>query len=75
MPDLVTGEDGDHDEDDGVKSNQCSLPMVVSVSKKSGPNLEFSCTALPDEIEIDTLAVKHPDISDDEIAYRGPEFQ
>lgn len=74
MTDLVTGENDDDDGDDGVKTSQSSLPLFVSVSKKSGPILEFSCTAFPDDIAIDSLAVKRPEISEDEVAYKGPEF-
>ncbi|KAF4346055.1 hypothetical protein F8388_016452 [Cannabis sativa] len=76
MPDLVTGgqnDDGD-DGDDDEKSIQSSIPLVVNVSKKSGPALEFSCTAYPDEIAIESLTVKHPENSGDEIAYEGPDF-
>ncbi|KAG2730374.1 hypothetical protein I3760_01G289100 [Carya illinoinensis] len=73
MPDLVTGEAA-ADDDDGEKANQSSLPLAVVVSKEGGPSLEFSCAAYPDEIVIDCLSVKHPEISEDEIAYRGPDF-
>jgi complement component 1 Q subcomponent-binding protein len=76
MPDLVTGENGDdHDGDDGSeKASQSCLPLVVSVSKKGAPSLEFSCISYPDQIEIESLAVKHPESSEDEIAYKGPNF-
>lgn len=76
MPDLVTGEDGadNDDDDDDEKGSQSSIPLVVSVSKKSGPCLEFSCTAFPDEIAIDSLAVKDPESVEDQIAYEGPDF-
>ncbi|RVW49323.1 Uncharacterized protein, mitochondrial [Vitis vinifera] len=51
MPDLVTGEgDDDNNDDDNEKGNQSSIPLVVSVSKKNGPFLEFGCTAFADEI-------------------------
>lgn len=79
MPDLVTGQNNDNDDDDdedgGSKANQSSIPLVVGVSKKSGPSLEFSCSAYPDEISIDSLIVKHPEHSEDQIAYEGPDFQ
>ena len=75
MPDLVTGEnDDDPDGDNSEKASLSSLPLVVSVSKKDGPSLEFSCISYPDEIEIDSLAAKRPEISDEEIAYKGPSF-
>ncbi|KAL0452819.1 UNVERIFIED_CONTAM: putative protein, mitochondrial [Sesamum latifolium] len=58
----------------GGKGNQSSIPLVVRVSKKSGPSLEFGCTAYPDEVAIDSLAVKDTDNSEDQIAYDGPDF-
>lgn len=77
MPDLVTGED-ENDYDDGdnhsEKANQSCIPLVVRVSKKGGPSLEFGCTAFPDEISIDSLSVKDQDSSEDQIAYEGPDF-
>lgn len=75
MPDLVTGEgDDDNNDDDNEKGNQSSIPLVVSVSKKNGPFLEFGCTAFADEIAIDSLSVKNPEISEEQIAYEGPDF-
>ncbi|KAL7214850.1 hypothetical protein ACSBR1_027097 [Camellia fascicularis] len=76
MPNLVTGEDDDNDadNDDAEKNNQSSIPLLVRVSKKSGPCLEFECTAFPDEIAIDSLSVKDPENSEDQIAYEGPDF-
>lgn len=77
MPDLVTGEDNDVDDDDGTeKATQSSIPLVVTVTKKSGNGLEFSCVAYPDEIAIDSLSITRPeDTAEDEIAYEGPNFQ
>ncbi|GAB4831845.1 hypothetical protein Ancab_005859 [Ancistrocladus abbreviatus] len=74
MPDLVTGEDDDNAADDEDGAVQSSIPLIVNVSKMDGPALEFSCTAFPDEITIDSLSLKNPDISDDQIAYEGPDF-
>ncbi|KAL3838450.1 hypothetical protein ACJIZ3_023041 [Penstemon smallii] len=77
MPDLITGEENDNDEgndEDEEKGNQSSIPLVVRVSRKSGPCLEFGCTAYPDEIAIDSLSVKDPENSEDQIAYEGPDF-
>ncbi|KAK7845530.1 uncharacterized protein CFP56_009257 [Quercus suber] len=38
-------------------------------------NLEyFGITALPDEICIDSLSIKLPDASEDQLAYEGPDF-
>ncbi|XP_061343559.1 uncharacterized protein At2g39795, mitochondrial-like [Gastrolobium bilobum] len=79
MPDLVTGEENDdgNDDDDNEseRASQSSIPLSVSVSKKGGPFLEFSCVAYPDEIVIDTLSVKNPDLAEDQIPYEGPDFQ
>ncbi|KAG8380747.1 hypothetical protein BUALT_Bualt06G0048200 [Buddleja alternifolia] len=77
MPDLVTGEendDNDNDEEGEERGGQSSIPLVVKVSKKSGPCLEFGCTAYPDQVMIDSLSVKDPDNSEDQIAYEGPDF-
>ncbi|KAK7300760.1 hypothetical protein RJT34_11610 [Clitoria ternatea] len=80
MPDLVTGEENDENDNDdndneSERASQSSIPLSVSVSKKGGPFLEFSCVAYPDEIVIDSLSVKNPDVSEDQIAYEGPDFQ
>ncbi|XP_027332936.1 uncharacterized protein At2g39795, mitochondrial-like [Abrus precatorius] len=77
MPDLVTGEENDEDKnsDEGESASQSSIPLSVSVSKKGGPFLEFSCVAYPDEIVIDSLSVKNPELAEDQIAYEGPDFQ
>ncbi|XP_050208729.1 uncharacterized protein At2g39795, mitochondrial-like [Mercurialis annua] len=77
MPDLVTGEDnqvGDDDIDDAEKPTRSSIPLIVSVSKKSGTSLEFHCIAYPDGIVVDTLSVKNSELSEDKIAYEGPNF-
>lgn len=77
MPSLVTDENDDDDDgdDDGV-SNESSIPLVVTVTKKSGLSLEFSCMAFPDEIAIDALSVKHPgDSLEDQMANEGPDFE
>ncbi|OIT33426.1 PREDICTED: uncharacterized protein At2g39795, mitochondrial-like [Nicotiana attenuata] len=76
MPDLVTGDEdeNDNDDDDRERANQSQIPLVVRVSKKNGPSLEFGCTAFADEIAIDTLSIKDPNASEDQIAYEGPDF-
>lgn len=78
MSSLTTGEQEENDDDDAdedtEKSGQSSLPMVVTVSKKGGPSLEFCVTAYPDEITIDSLSVKDPEIPEDRMAYEGPPF-
>ncbi|KAI3978018.1 hypothetical protein MKX01_032395 [Papaver californicum] len=61
MNNIVTGENGDDDDDDQdengasniIHTPQSSVPLVVSVSKGSGPMSEFSVMAYPDEILID----------------------
>ncbi|PIA54605.1 hypothetical protein AQUCO_00900874v1 [Aquilegia coerulea] len=67
-------EDGDKNEsheDDG----QTCISMIVSVAKgRNEPCLEFGCTVYPDEISIDSLSVKDPDTSEDDLAYEGPNF-
>lgn len=68
------GEDGGDDDDNDNDSVKSSIPLVVSVSKGSGFCLEFGVTAFPDEISIDSLSIKSPEISEDRIAYEGPDF-
>lgn len=34
--------------------------LIVKVSKRNGPCLEFGCTRYPDEIAIDSLFVRDP---------------
>jgi complement component 1 Q subcomponent-binding protein len=36
--------------------------------------LEFGVTAFSDEVSIDSLSIKKPDESEDELVYEGPEF-
>ncbi|CAI0411182.1 unnamed protein product [Linum tenue] len=78
MPDLVTGEENDvrddDDDDDTERPTQSSLPLVVTVTKKSGTSLEFSCVAFADEIAIDSLSVKKPENNSEEMVYDGPNF-
>ncbi|KAL5227130.1 hypothetical protein ABZP36_015395 [Zizania latifolia] len=89
MPSLVTGDEPDHEneankgsdednqEDEAQEPHKSSIPLTVVVSKGDGPSLEFTCTAYPDEVLIDTLSVMQPsrDREEDEIiAYEGPDF-
>ncbi|VVB05782.1 unnamed protein product [Arabis nemorensis] len=75
MPGLAMNEN-EEDVDDNEESNESSIPLVVTVTKKSGLGLEFSCTASPGEIVIDGLSVKHSESSSEEhLAYDGPDFQ
>ncbi|PWA86294.1 glycoprotein family protein [Artemisia annua] len=48
--------------------------MVIKVSKTGGPCLEFGVTAYADEIVIDSLSVKDPDMTEDQLPYEGPRF-
>ncbi|RLN24184.1 uncharacterized protein C2845_PM07G02030 [Panicum miliaceum] len=90
MPSLVTGDEPDHgqddedkggegdspDEDQGEKPPKSSVPLTVTITKGDGPVLEFTCTAYPDEVLIDSLSVVQPSGNDenDLIAYEGPDF-
>ncbi|XP_059298695.1 uncharacterized protein At2g39795, mitochondrial-like [Lycium ferocissimum] len=76
MPDLVTGDEADDNDadNDSERANQSQIPLVVKVSKKNGPSLEFGLTAFADEVVIETLAIKDPNASEDQIAYEGPDF-
>lgn len=77
MPDLVSGEQPEavDDDNDMETPNQSSIPLVVTVSKSSGTSLEFNCVAYPDEISIDSLAVRKTENLEDEAGYEGPDFQ
>ncbi|MBA0871141.1 hypothetical protein Goshw_021749 [Gossypium schwendimanii] len=75
MLDLNEDEqDEDEVEDNDGDNNNARIPFVVTVSKKDGPSLEFSCTALHDGIGIDSLSFRNPNPGDDELAYEGPDF-
>uniref|UniRef100_A0A2P2KF38 Mitochondrial glycoprotein family protein n=1 Tax=Rhizophora mucronata TaxID=61149 RepID=A0A2P2KF38_RHIMU len=76
MPNTGTEEDGhDEAEDEDNESNvPPSLPMVVSISKGNGQCLEFGITAFADEITIDSLSIKSPESSEDQLSYEGPDF-
>ncbi|KAH8497017.1 hypothetical protein H0E87_019650 [Populus deltoides] len=73
MPDFVTGEENDVD-DDKEQPVQSSIPLVVTVSKKSGTCLQFNCVAYADEITIDSISIGAPETSEDEMAFDGPNF-
>ncbi|CAH9097580.1 unnamed protein product [Cuscuta europaea] len=77
MPDLVSGEENQDEgsnDDEKEQGNESQIPLVVRVSKKNGPSLEFGCTAFPDEISIDSLSIRDPKNNEDQIAYEGPDF-
>ncbi|CAA0836780.1 Mitochondrial glycoprotein family protein [Striga hermonthica] len=61
-------------EDDESYNDVPRIPLIVRISHKNGPVLEFGCTAYTDEILIERLAFKHPEISEDQVAYEGPTF-
>uniref|UniRef100_A0A1J3HL61 Uncharacterized protein, mitochondrial n=1 Tax=Noccaea caerulescens TaxID=107243 RepID=A0A1J3HL61_NOCCA len=76
MPSLDADAEDDEDDDDDGLSNGSSIPLVVTVTKKSGLSLEFSCMAFPDEIAIDALSVSQPGNSlEDQLANEGPDFE
>lgn len=68
-------QDEDEGEDNDGDNNNARIPFVVTVSKKDGPSLEFSCTAFHDGIGIDSLSFRNPNPEDDELAYEGPDFK
>ncbi|XP_047327924.1 uncharacterized protein At2g39795, mitochondrial-like [Impatiens glandulifera] len=81
MPDLSTPDeeeenDGNDNDDDAAQDVNSRTELVVRISKKTGgPVLEFGCSASPDEIVIDSLAIKNETSSDeDQLAYEGPDF-
>ncbi|KAL3521138.1 hypothetical protein ACH5RR_019287 [Cinchona calisaya] len=77
VPIPFFGEYADNDDDDGDEKGaqtQSELPLEVIVSKSCGPCLRFGCTAFPDDIVIDSLSFRDPDISEDQIGYAGPGF-
>ncbi|XP_057789108.1 uncharacterized protein At2g39795, mitochondrial-like [Salvia miltiorrhiza] len=77
MPELAGDDENekeDDDEDDQQAITESLLPIVVKISKPNAPSLEFSCTASADDITIDSLSIKDPEVSEDQIAYEGPDF-
>ncbi|WJX76448.1 hypothetical protein P8452_59867 [Trifolium repens] len=67
-------EDDDADDNDKDGDSESSIPLVVNVFKGNGVCLEFGVTAFSDEVSIDSLSIKKPDESEDELVYEGPEF-
>ncbi|GER26253.1 mitochondrial glycoprotein family protein [Striga asiatica] len=61
-------------EDDESYNEVPRIPLVVKISHKNGPALEFGCIAYTDEILIERLAFKLPEISENQVAYEGPTF-
>ncbi|XP_059463617.1 uncharacterized protein At2g39795, mitochondrial-like [Corylus avellana] len=64
-------EDGDEDDEKGDIE---TTPLLVTITKESGMSLQFGVTASKCEICIDSLAIKQPEVSEDQLAYEGPEF-
>ncbi|XP_058069826.1 uncharacterized protein At2g39795, mitochondrial-like [Magnolia sinica] len=80
MSDLM-GEEDEEDKDDAdsgddneENSSQPNVSLIVTISKGEGPSLEFCCTTYPDKFTIDSMLMKGQQVSDDQIAYEGPEF-
>ncbi|WJX92379.1 hypothetical protein P8452_74028 [Trifolium repens] len=60
-------------EDDNEKNDsESSIPLVVNVFKGNG--VCVAVTAFSDEVSIDSLSIKKPNESEDELVYEGPEF-
>ncbi|CAH8292824.1 unnamed protein product [Eruca vesicaria subsp. sativa] len=61
MTNLVTGDKGDDEEeeheDKPEKPKQSNVPLLVTLSKKTGTSLEFRCTAFPDKIVIKDMVL------------------
>ncbi|PON90803.1 Mitochondrial glycoprotein [Trema orientale] len=75
IPNVSMEDEGDDDADNQDQSNdQTSIPLVVRITKRRGLELEFGVTAFPDEFTIDSLSIKQPDGSEDQLAYEGPDF-
>ncbi|MQL76761.1 hypothetical protein Taro_009157 [Colocasia esculenta] len=78
-PSEGEAEEDDQDNEDGTDNeadaaNLSDISLVVAINKGSGPTLEFCCSINPQEINIDSLALKSPENSDYESPYEGPEF-
>ena len=66
------GDDATGDEEES--QNLSNISLVVTIDKGQGKALEFCCSLGPDEVNIDSLTLKTPDVSDDQSPYEGPEF-
>ncbi|XP_062006238.1 uncharacterized protein At2g39795, mitochondrial-like [Rosa rugosa] len=78
IPNVSSTEDND-DEEEKEKEEEnedTGIPMVVSISKGNGQELEFGLTAFSDEICVDSLSMRQPEDSEGSkrIAYEGPNF-
>ncbi|CAL1378994.1 unnamed protein product [Linum trigynum] len=77
----VDGDEEEEEEDsDNNNANEnndkstTSIPMVVTISKGSRQELEFGITAFPDEISVDSLSIKNPSSTEEQLPYEGPDF-
>ncbi|KAL5550274.1 hypothetical protein UlMin_000450 [Ulmus minor] len=70
----VSVDDEDEEDADKQSTEESSIPLVVSITKGNGLHLEFGVTAFPDEISIDSLSLKQPEDSEEQLPYEGPEF-
>uniref|UniRef100_A0A0D3EJH2 Uncharacterized protein n=1 Tax=Oryza barthii TaxID=65489 RepID=A0A0D3EJH2_9ORYZ len=69
-------DDEDEDEDEDESAGDSSVSLKVTVSKGSGPKLEFTCTAFREEITIDDMLIVENAAAegDEKFPYEGPEF-
>ncbi|XP_045798585.1 uncharacterized protein At2g39795, mitochondrial-like [Trifolium pratense] len=74
IPTVGPGNEDDDADDNEKNDSESSIPLVVNVFKGNGVCLEFGVTAFSDEVSIDSLSIKKPDESEDELVYEGPEF-
>eukprot|EP00262_Sarcandra_glabra_P018193 TRINITY_DN6462_c0_g1_i2.p1 TRINITY_DN6462_c0_g1~~TRINITY_DN6462_c0_g1_i2.p1 ORF type:complete len:138 (+),score=28.35 TRINITY_DN6462_c0_g1_i2:151-564(+) len=71
---MVNTSDREDNAGSDENGNQSSIPLIITVSKETGPSLEFGCTTYPDEVLIDCMSVKEREASEDQIAYEGSDF-
>ncbi|KAI3965363.1 hypothetical protein MKX01_042844 [Papaver californicum] len=74
-PDLSDDQEVDQNNEEKEEESGWCVDLVVSVKKKIGPTLEFLVMVEADGITIDNLDYKNPNVSDEAIAYEGPEFK
>lgn len=67
-------DEADPEKIENENDSESSIPLVVTVFKGNGVCMEFGVTAFPDEVVIDSLSIKNPDESEDQLVYEGPEF-
>lgn len=67
-------DEGEDEKIENENDSESSIPLVVTVFKGKRVCMEFGVTAFPDEVVIDSLSLKNPDESEDQLVYEGPEF-